>query len=399
MPKKKKGGKKKGGKKGKKKGQNDEERLEMIKKTKDLLKLYTSTCAKEESSTGTYLVSSLKECIEEEKPLSKAILDPLASQRMTVAPSSSSKGVVAKKRSSPSVTGPATAPEVAPAVPAVASTMSPKIKLKPLLRCFGEVKYHYIRCLHLWYMPLAEEDLVSLALFMASPVGTQIRVLDLTGNYPTTWGIKRLSRSFVKSQLVHLTLDYNRLSADAVDVLCQNLKDCLTLLSLNLNYCHMTPECGEPLGLLISASQIRHLGIQGNTLQSRGVQALLSCLAVVAETSESMPLLGKLYLQDNEIDGCGRGGVFAPIMCMQILGRWLARSKSIEEVRLEGNLIGDAAARELMLTLQQRKEIGLPAIKVGLTNRMCTDVFSQLMELTGTAGGKKKGKGKKKKKK
>ena len=73
MPKKKKGGKKKGGKKGKKKGQNDDEKLEMIKKTKDLLKLYTSTCAKEESSSGTHLVSSLKECIEEEKPLSKVI--------------------------------------------------------------------------------------------------------------------------------------------------------------------------------------------------------------------------------------------------------------------------------------------------------------------------------------
>ena len=79
-----------------------------------------------------------------------------------MAPSSSSKGVVAKKKSSPSVTGPATAPEVAPAVPAVASTMSSKIKLKPLLHSLGEVKYHYIRCLHLWYMPLAEEDLVSL---------------------------------------------------------------------------------------------------------------------------------------------------------------------------------------------------------------------------------------------
>lgn len=43
------------------------------------------------------------------------------------------------------------------------------------------------------------------------------------------------------------------------------------------------------------------------------------------------------------------------------------------------------------------KIVGLPAIKVGLTNRMCTDVFSQLMDLTATAGGKKKkGKGKKK---
>lgn len=36
--------------------------------------------------------------------------------------------------------------------------------------------------------------------------------------------------------------------------------------------------------------------------------------------------------------------------------RWLARSKNIQEVRLEGNLIGDSAARELLLGLQQRKE-------------------------------------------
>ena len=113
----------------------------------------------------------------------------------------------------------------------------------------------------------------------------------------------------------------NRLASEAVDILCRALTNCLTLLSLNLNYCHMTFECGEPLGLLTSSSQLRHLGLQGNTLQSSGVQALLSCLAVVAETSESMPLLTKLYLQDNEIDGCGAGGVFAPVLCMQIMGR------------------------------------------------------------------------------
>lgn len=71
MPKKKKGGKKKGGKKGKKKGQNEDEKIEMVKKTKELLKSYTTTCAREESLPGAQLVSSLKECIEDEKPLSK----------------------------------------------------------------------------------------------------------------------------------------------------------------------------------------------------------------------------------------------------------------------------------------------------------------------------------------
>lgn len=42
--------------------------------------------------------------------------------------------------------------------------------------------------------------------------------------------------------------------------------------------------------------------------------------------------------------------------------------------------------------------VGLSAIKLGLTNKVCFDVFSGLMGLSGTggAGKKKKGKGKKK---
>lgn len=64
--------KKKGGKKkGKKKAQNEDEKLEMIKKTKEFLKLYTTTCAKDESPTGIHVIKSLKQCIEDEKPLIK----------------------------------------------------------------------------------------------------------------------------------------------------------------------------------------------------------------------------------------------------------------------------------------------------------------------------------------
>lgn len=69
MPKK----KKKGGKKGKKKAQNEDEKLEMVKKTKELMKVYTTTCAREESSTGAHVIKCLKQCIEDEKPLVKVI--------------------------------------------------------------------------------------------------------------------------------------------------------------------------------------------------------------------------------------------------------------------------------------------------------------------------------------
>ena len=68
MPKKKKSGKK--GKK-KEKAQSVDEKLEMVKKTKELLKLYTITCANLDSSTGVYIVKNLKQCIEDEKPLFK----------------------------------------------------------------------------------------------------------------------------------------------------------------------------------------------------------------------------------------------------------------------------------------------------------------------------------------
>ena len=36
--------------------------------------------------------------------------------------------------------------------------------------------------------------------------------------------------------------------------------------------------------------------------------------------------------------------------------RWIASCKNIEEVRLEGNLLGDASGREILQGLQQRKE-------------------------------------------
>lgn len=47
-----------------------------------------------------------------------------------------------------------------------ASSMSvasgPSVELKPFLYCLTELKYQYIRCLHLWYMSLTEEDMISL---------------------------------------------------------------------------------------------------------------------------------------------------------------------------------------------------------------------------------------------
>ena len=69
MPKKGKAKKGKGKAKGKAKGAIEKE--DILKKTKELLKIYPACCSSENSSSGAILVSSLKRCVEEEKPLIK----------------------------------------------------------------------------------------------------------------------------------------------------------------------------------------------------------------------------------------------------------------------------------------------------------------------------------------
>lgn len=66
---------------------------------------------------------------------------------------------------------------------------------------------------------------------------------------------------------------------------------------------------------------------------------------------------------------------------------------------MEGNWIGEGGAREVMVAVQQRKEAGLPALKMSVSPRICPEIFSQIMELNPSSGKKKKkGKGKKAKK-
>ena len=70
-------------------------------------------------------------------------------------------------------------------------------------------------------------------------------------------------------------------------------------------------------------SKLRYLSIRGNRLRSDGVTSLVQRLASVSEANEGMPLLSRLFLQDNEIDGCtGDVGIFGPVTCMAIMKRY-----------------------------------------------------------------------------
>lgn len=48
---------------------------------------------------------------------------------------------------------------------------------------------------------------------------------------------------------------------------------------------------------------------------------MMVAMAAVSDTNEDMPLVSRLLLQDNEIDGCGPEGLYAPVSCMETMKR------------------------------------------------------------------------------
>ena len=84
-------------------------------------------------------------------------------------------------------------------------------------------------------------------------------------------------------------------------------------------------------------------------------------------------------------------------MLLSVLYRYIISSPLLKEVNLEGNWIGDGGAREAMLALQQRKEVGLPPIRMSVSRRVCPEIFTAITELSASSDTKK-GKGKKGKK-
>ena len=61
----------------------------------------------------------------------------------------------------------------------------------------------------------------------------------------------------------------------------------------------------------------------------------------------------------------------------------------IEELNLDHNLIGDGGARELLQGLIERKEAGLPTMKLIVTVYISPDTFQKIIEYS-TAKKKKK---------
>lgn len=101
-----------------------------------------------------------------------------------------------------------------------------------------------------------------------------------------------------------------------------------------------------------------------------------------------LPPLKYLNIEDNAIDMHGKGGKFAPVVCMRLIRRWLEVSLVVTEIKLTGNLIGNAAGEEILTALEERQEAGLPSVKMTVTHCMEGETFRNIFKLASGANKK-----------
>lgn len=417
MPKKGKKGKKKGGKKKKKTVAGAEDIIQR------LYKCYERNCALTDSQMCSGIKKALKACQENTTVLEKFIFE-------------------------------AGIPENEGDLP---------VLIEPVLAAIRQDRYIYIRDLHIWEYPMSIENAATLALLIERQC-YPMRVIELSDCLLEPYAAKRLSRSFnICPTLTHVVLDYNEFGDEGCRDFCKGLEQNITLLSLSMCYCDLTPKSGEYIGDLVSKTAVRELYLNGNNLESDGAMKIIKLCTEQAEyeaikraeeikrkeeeeaekaakekelgyrsgemsasDKESTPGSGKkkkkkgkkkkkkeppppppvgpwiykLHINDNGIDGLAFGKEFAPLEFIRELKKLLMHSECFEELDLDDNLIGDLGGKEILEGLEYRKEeTKLGGVKVITTHRMKTDTFNSIIKLGSGLKKKKKKGGKKKKKK
>ncbi|KAK0048886.1 hypothetical protein Bpfe_021652 [Biomphalaria pfeifferi] len=422
-------GKKKSKGKGKGKSKVKKDVLGTDGDSKKVLKTYERNCSMSNSQMYPGIKQLLKAAAEENKVITKFILESVQ---------------VVKENDLP-------------------------VLLDPFLSALRQERYKHVKDLHIWDYLMSYEDMASLALILEKSI-FPIRLLELLDCLIDCQTIPRLARSLIFcEQMTILVLDYNEFGDEGCKLLCAGLASNITLLSLSLSYCNLGVKSGTYLGHTVSNTAISELYLDGNELQTEGAIELIKLLVDQAEleayqreeeakrleeekielanlerikryesgteaslgsetevTSQTEkgkkkkkkgkgkrkkkkrapkgpppvgPWLNKLHLADNGIDGYGDSGQLAPIICMRLFKKLLMNSKCFVELDLEDNSISELGGREILEGLTARKEAKLGACKVRTIHKMTADTFNAIVKLGSSLKKKGKRKGKKGKKK
>jgi Ran GTPase-activating protein (RanGAP) involved in mRNA processing and transport len=150
----------------------------------------------------------------------------------------------------------------------------------------------------------------------------------------------------MNDSLISLKLDFNRsLGSDGLVALSKGLKLNNTLKFLSLKFCGIGLRGGAALSDIIAfpRTAIESLDLEGNSLGGKGLEHFCPGL-------KSNNTLQKLSLADIHI-------LPTDALSMQIFGDAIANHKTLTEVNLLRNILGETGGSELLKHLQGNSKI------------------------------------------
>eukprot|EP00731_Ephydatia_muelleri_P030159 Em0021g682a len=285
--------KKKGGAVSRKKGSKDAaqatlDKDSLIRICRNFLKAYTQRCQTVRSAPSPRVTRDAKTLLEEDKALEKFILEPCLSVPAAASTDQKDTPPPSKQLAKPAASYPMAVPvgvpmsansRIASATEGGATGRRYPILVQTLVEAWCNANYKFMRALHVWHLELPDEEIVSLALFMESPLGTNLVHLEIINGNISPWGFSRLAKSLKTCHLTNLHLDYNR-----------------------------------------------ELYLDNNLLECEGATELFKLIAAFCENPTfPKPRLAKLCMQNNAIDENGKLVSLGPEVCMQLVKSRLSK--------------------------------------------------------------------------
>lgn len=407
---------------------------------KKFLVSYDNRSAEFNVRTSPDIISYVKQCLEDDVPMSKIIVRPIdrdlkAEDRLqkvlTMAEGSRDYEAMDELKSK-------------------LKAIKAPILLEPVMRVLNELQIKSCRTCIIVDVPLHYSDVVQLTNWVKL-FQNKIKKVEIEDCCLQVDSIRKFSTCFnLQPSLTSICLDYNEFGDPGCIELCRGLQNNTTLTTLSLTYCNITHISGPYLGQILSTTALKELFLDGNDLRCHGVMDLIR---VVANEAEKMhiqraleknlkmqeeaklreegiiepvddtkkkkkkgkgkkgkkvkeplkigPYVYKLHLADNGIDYYEEGSnkinslrIVHDTMAMFV--KLIEYSQEIEELDIHNNTIGNMSANLLVNALQMRQMKKVGSLAVRVSEKIEPDLFQRIMKLSKKVK-KKKGKGRKKK--
>ncbi|XP_060705246.1 NACHT, LRR and PYD domains-containing protein 3-like isoform X1 [Hemiscyllium ocellatum] len=195
----------------------------------------------------------------------------------------------------------------------------------------------------------------------------KLQILHLNHNQISSDCCEVLSSALAQNKaLFHLNLTHNKLGNAGVKILCRALKNNVCKLQmLSLKYNSLTYDCCEELAFAVKEnSELLDLDISANKITDGGVKLLCQ---ISTNHRSNMQCL-RISMSDLSAN------------CCQALASLLVELKTIKELHLDFNVIGDLGVKYLCWAFKTRDN-GMEALSLKrnyLTDECCGDLVSAL---------------------